>query len=186
MIVDLGTGDGRAVLREAAADPDAFVLGVDAEARVMAEASRRAARRRDRGGAGNARFIVSAVEHLPLELAGFADRVTVRLPWGTLLRGALGLDEFACDAIVRLVAPGGRLEIVVSLASGDAVDGAPSTFGAEQVGSVTEAFGIRGLIVTSARVVTPGDVGLLGSTWARRLRVGHERDAWRLDLRRQR
>lgn len=61
MALDLGTGDGRAVLAAAAAQPDTLVVGVDANAAAMAEASRRAARRDLR----NALFIVAAAEHPP-------------------------------------------------------------------------------------------------------------------------
>ena len=62
MAVDLGTGDGRRVLRAAAARPDTLVIGVDANAAGMAEASRRAARR---GALPNALFVVAAAEHPP-------------------------------------------------------------------------------------------------------------------------
>jgi methylase of polypeptide subunit release factors len=47
--VDLGCGDGRAVLAAAAGRPDRLVVGVDASAAAMAEASRRADRKPGRG-----------------------------------------------------------------------------------------------------------------------------------------
>ena len=62
MAIDLGTGDGRHVLAAAAARPDTLVIGVDANAAGMAEASRRAARR---GALPNALFAVAAAEHPP-------------------------------------------------------------------------------------------------------------------------
>jgi 16S rRNA (adenine(1408)-N(1))-methyltransferase len=60
--LDLGTGDGRHVLALARARPDTLVIGVDANAAGMAEASRRAARR---GTLPNALFAVAAAEHPP-------------------------------------------------------------------------------------------------------------------------
>jgi 16S rRNA (adenine(1408)-N(1))-methyltransferase len=60
--LDLGTGDGRAVLAAAAARPDTLVIGVDASATAMNESSRRAARR---GALPNALFAVAAAEHPP-------------------------------------------------------------------------------------------------------------------------
>jgi 16S rRNA (adenine(1408)-N(1))-methyltransferase len=60
--LDLGTGDGRTVLAAAAARPDTLVIGVDANASGMQEASRRAARR---GALPNALFAVAAAEHPP-------------------------------------------------------------------------------------------------------------------------
>jgi len=50
------------VLAAAAARPDTLVIGVDANAAGMAEASRRAARR---GALPNALFVVAAAEHPP-------------------------------------------------------------------------------------------------------------------------
>ena len=86
----------------------------------MAEASLRVARRRvgldvepDR-----AWFLAAGVERLPEALDCLGDRVTVRFPWGSLLRGALGLDAAVTDSIARLVAPGGRLELTLSVVAG--------------------------------------------------------------------
>jgi Methyltransferase domain len=90
--VDLGTGDGRAVLAAAAARPDRLAVGVDASAAAMAEASWRAARRSERGGLPNAVFVVAAAEALPPELDGVADLVTIQFPWGSLLKGLLDAD----------------------------------------------------------------------------------------------
>lgn len=60
--IDLGTGDGRAVLARAAAEPDTLAIGVDASAPAMATASRRAARR---DALPNALFVVAAAQHPP-------------------------------------------------------------------------------------------------------------------------
>ena len=85
MAVDLGTGDGRAVLAAAAARPDTLVIGVDASASGMQAASRRAARR---GALPNALFAMAAAERPPL--TGFADEITVNFPWASLLRAGHG------------------------------------------------------------------------------------------------
>jgi tRNA G46 methylase TrmB len=60
--IDLGTGDGRYVLRAAAEHLDTLVIGLDANAAAMAEASRRAERRH---ALPNALFLVGAAEHPP-------------------------------------------------------------------------------------------------------------------------
>ena len=41
----------------------------------------------------NALFVVAAAERVPAELHGLADELTILFPWGSLLRGALALDE---------------------------------------------------------------------------------------------
>jgi 16S rRNA (adenine(1408)-N(1))-methyltransferase len=60
--VDLGTGDGRYVPHAAAERPETLVIGLDANAAAMADASRRAQRR---SGLPNALFVVAAAEHPP-------------------------------------------------------------------------------------------------------------------------
>jgi 16S rRNA (adenine(1408)-N(1))-methyltransferase len=60
--IDLGTGDGRYVLRAAGENPDTLVIGVDTNAAAMAPTSRRAARR---DALPNALFVVAAAEHPP-------------------------------------------------------------------------------------------------------------------------
>ena len=82
-------------MARARAEPAAFVIGIDANAAAMAEASRRAARPAARGGVSNALFVVAAAERPPMELLAIADELTINFPWGSLLRGALGIDDAA-------------------------------------------------------------------------------------------
>jgi hypothetical protein len=180
--MDLGTGDGRSVLAEVLADPEAFVLGIDADARAMAEASRRAARRDPDPATRRAWFLAVGVERLPPELAGMADRVTVRFPWASLLRGALGLDPDVTGSIARLVAPGGRLELTLSVAGRDApaVTGLAGDLDATARARMAAAFAAHGLELVAIHPVATADLATLHSTWARRLRAGSERPAWRV------
>jgi len=122
VIVDLGTGDGRAVLARASSEPGAFVIGIDASAAAMAESSRRASR--GRTPVPNAVFLAAAAEALPGPLAAVASLVTVLLPWGSLLRGVLGLDDpAALRGIASIVAPGGRVKVLASVTPPDHVPG---------------------------------------------------------------
>lgn len=204
-VVDLGTGDGRAVIVEAAADPAALVIGIDADARTMGEVSRRAAASPAKGGHPNAVFIASGVELLPDSLDGIADRVTARFPWGSLLRGAIGADPAVSERIARLVAPEGTLELALSIVEHDRL--APRDAGdvGDEVATVTETsdaafarlgrpfdgtdierirgvFGGLGLRIVDVEPMTREAVAAYGSSWARRLRVGRDRPAWRVRL----
>ena len=62
MSLDVGTGDGKAVLRWAGADPNRLFIGVDANAAGMRRSSQRAK------GIANAAFVVAAAESLPDDL----------------------------------------------------------------------------------------------------------------------
>lgn len=178
MIVDVGTGDGRAVLRHAAAEPSALVIGIDAAAAAMADASRRA----DRRGPANALFFAAGVEALGSSpLAGRADLVRVQFPWGSLLRGIVGLDVTALCGLASLPTAGCRLEVLASVVPSDGIPGMACLDDAA-VPAIRRAWSAAGLRLASARPATAAEVAASGSTWARRLRAGRDqRPVWRLE-----
>jgi len=169
--VDLGTGDGRAVLRAARAEPDRLAIGVDANAASMRASAHHAERR---GTLPNALFVVSAVESLPDDLAAAADRVTVTFPWGSLLRGLAEPHGPILDGIRRISAPGAAVDVMWSVVPRDGVPGVndPST--------VAEAFRLSGLEVRDVHVATIEEIEEAHSSWAKRLQAGRERPAYRL------
>lgn len=174
MIVDVGTGDGRAVLRRAAAEPTALVIGVDASAAALADASRRASRR----GPGNALFFAEGAERLPgSPLCGTADLVTVLFPWGSLLHGVLGRDRAALAGVASLLTAGGRVEVLASVVPSDHVDGL-DCLGPDSEPAIRAAWRDAGLELRSMLPASTADVAGSGSSWARRL--GAERPVWRL------
>jgi tRNA G46 methylase TrmB len=95
-IVDLGTGDGAAVIRTARNQPEVLAIGVDAESSGLCEASRRAARPEHKGGLSNALFLVGDASAALTVLRCGVDEVRITLPWGSLLRLVLdGERDFA-------------------------------------------------------------------------------------------
>ena len=166
----MGTGDGRAVLAAATREPTTLALGIDASAAAMAEASRRAARPARKGGLDNVRFVLAAAESLPPELAGRARLVTVLFPWGSLLRGCVGLDNAVACGVAGLVGPGGMLELLLAPAERDRLAGVPTTQDAV-IAAASSAFVRHGLEVVVARPATSVEITVTGSSWARRLGV---------------
>ena len=178
MVVDLGTGDGRAALAAAEAEPKTLVIAMDADAASMADASRRAARSRARGGLPNSLSVVAAAEAPPVELAGVADEVRILFPWGSLLRGVLGHDERVARGIVRLLRPGGTVRALVSVARRD---GLTDLTGLDEaaVSAVADRLVDHGLSLVDAFPATVDDVRATRSTWGRRLLAGDpDRSAW--------
>lgn len=146
----------------------------------MAESSRRASR----GGAGNALFVVAAAERVPAALAGVAAELTILFPWGSLLRGVLALDDAAAASagIASLLAPGGVATAIVSIEDRDGLE-LPRLDGGVARVALRERWSRFGLELCALRPATSDEIAATGSTWARRLRAGRERDAWRLELR---
>ncbi len=156
------------MLAAASREPATLVLGLDASAAVMAEASRRAAARARKGGMPNAHFALAAAEAIPPELAGLAQLVTVRFPWGSLLRGVVGDDDRAAAGVASLVAPRGVLELVLAPSDRDGLEAIP-TSAAGLADAAARAFAPFGFDVIEARAMSAVEVRATHSTWARRL-----------------
>jgi hypothetical protein len=141
----------------------------------MAASSRRAARPPRKGGLENAIFIVAAAGAVPDELRGIGALVTVTLPWGSLLRGCLGLDSAVTAGICSLIADGGHLQLLLAPARRDRLPGIPT----DVAGVVTAArttFEPLGLKFVEGRPAGVLELRDSGSTWARRLLHGERGD----------
>jgi 16S rRNA (adenine(1408)-N(1))-methyltransferase len=167
------------VLARAATEPGALVIGMDASASAMADASRRAARAPRKGGPPNALFVVAAAEVPPVELTAVASLITVILPWGSLFDGVIGTAPSATAGLASLLTPGGAIEVLLSV---EARDGLPTDV---EPSAIAEAWCRHGIDLVTARPATDAEIAATPSTWARRLRLGRDRSAWRLVLRRQ-
>src|SRR4051794_9606958 len=170
----------------AAANPEGLVIGVDPVAASMADSSRRAAQAGRRGGLANALFVAAAAEAIPTELSGVAELVTVNLPWGSLLRGALALDDRAAAGIAAIVRPGGSVELLLAPNARDRL-AADVDVEARLDGGLAADWRRHGLVVEAAAEATREDLARSRTTWARRLQLGtsDDRRAWRLVLRRE-
>ena len=177
-MVDLGTGNGKAVLRRATREPRSLILGIDADARAMAVASRRAARPARRGGLGNAAFVVGAAEHPPDELIGRVDELTIQFPWGSLLRGTLGLDLEAAAGISALLAVGGRAVALIATAPRDHLAGIPTAADllTDGMGELADRWHRLGLELVELRTASGDEIAASGSSWARRLLASGSHD----------
>lgn len=171
MTIDVGTGDGRAVLAAATGEPSTFVIGLDADAASMADASARAAWSPRKGGLANAMFVAAAAEAMPPELARLAQLVTVRFPWASLLRGCLGRDSKVAAGLAALLGPAGTLELLLAPATRDRLDDLPTEPDAI-VDAAARAFEPHGLRVIEARKASTDEIRASGSTWAKRLLGG--------------
>jgi 16S rRNA (adenine(1408)-N(1))-methyltransferase len=150
----------------------------------MAVSSLRAARPTRKGGLPNALFVVAAAEQPPDELCAVAAEVTILFPWGSLLRGALALDDgqAAAAGIAGLLAPGAVVRALLSIDPRDRL--AVATIGAADGAGLAARWACRGLTLTAFQPADPEEIDASGSSWARRLAAGRERRVWRLELRR--
>ena len=142
------------------------MIGLDAAAGPMAEASRRAAGTGPHG-LPNALFVVAGIETPPEEIVGRADLVSATFPWGSLLAGVLGIEPRAMTGLASLVAPGGSLEALVSVEPRDRLPGlGPDALAAARL---ERAWAGHGFALVDARPAEAAEIAASGSSWAKRL-----------------
>jgi 16S rRNA (adenine(1408)-N(1))-methyltransferase len=167
--IDIGTGDGAYALARARTHPAELVVGLDANASAMVEASRRASR-----DLPNAVFLVAAAEAVPSELASLASLVTIHFPWGSLLDALTGSDPHTAGRIAALVAPGGALRLLVAAAPRD-------HRGSIDPVAIVGELGMRPTLIREANL---DDARAAHSSWGKRLlsRPDPARRAWLIEM----
>ena len=144
--------------------------------------------RAHRSGAANLLYVRAAVEDLPAELTGVADRVSVVLPWGSLLAAVARPSPPALRSIRALCQPRAMLTVLLGV---DAVrDGAeaarlglPPLDAAWLAGPLAAEYAASGFTIERVRQLEPRDLARWPSTWARRLAHGHARSVFQVEAR---
>jgi 16S rRNA (adenine(1408)-N(1))-methyltransferase len=175
--LDLGTGDGRYVYRQAQAHPDTFWIGVDATRENLAEYSAKLGKKPSRGGLPNAFYVLASAEALPPELDGVADQISVNFPWGSLMAGLIRGDPELLASIARVARPGATLDIYLNTAVFAEpipldVLGLPEVTLDYVAQELTPRYAATGIRITTARLVGKEGMASIPSLWARRLAFG--------------
>ena len=160
VFLDLGTGEGRSVVR-AARRPDVLFIGLDADPSRMRRAARHAP--------ANAVSVAAAAEALPLELEGALSGVCPANSRGArTLHGLVDPSPAVLGGLARALRPGGSLTARPSFTARD---------GGEPLGqrSIDRAAYARcGVAVTTWRPATALEIAASASSWAK------ERPVWLL------
>jgi 16S rRNA (adenine(1408)-N(1))-methyltransferase len=178
--LDIGTGDGLFVYRSARCNPTQFFVGIDANTRPLQKISQKIYRTPAKGGAPNALFIQASVENLPDELNGIANEVHVHFPWGSLLR-AVALGELnALEGIRGVCTNNAVLKLTIGL--DEQRDSSEiQQLGLEALspdflsGELYERYLAARFEIIEHTCIPPVDWPGLGTSWAKRLPVGHTR-----------
>lgn len=112
--IDIGTGNGLFVSDQARANPDVFVIGVDANRDNLRDHSEKLRRKPQRGGIRNALFVIASAERLPGELTDVASRIYINFPWGSLLRALVAPNVEVLKGIAALARPGARVTMLLN------------------------------------------------------------------------
>ena len=111
--IDLGTGDGRFVYENALKDHTGLYIGIDPAEKQLKEYSVKAVKKK----LNNVLFVVASVELLPKEFGGIADKISIILPWGSLLEKIANPEEIWARNITDMLKPDGELELLFGYTS---------------------------------------------------------------------
>lgn len=148
----------------------------------MAEASRRAARRR----VPNILFVQAALETLPAELSGQADRITVNYPWGSLLKAVARPELDLLSRIAALGRPGAEVSLLINMSVFDDAAyctrlGLPCPPVLADPEAATCSYGLAGLAVTG--ILPDLEEPPFRTTWGQKLIKGGARRVLQLTAR---
>ena len=166
-------------------EPDRLFIACDANASGLLETAWKARRKPSRGGIPNLICLGEPLDRLAAELGVIADRVSIILPWGSLLRTVAAPDPSSLQQIQSLCLPGAELEIVFSWdPQRDGVEGA--RLGLSPLTEAHIAHHLRAVYREASLEITMAErlsgVELAGyeTTWAKRLASGRAREIWRI------
>lgn len=123
-----------------------------------------------------------------MTLAAVADRITIILPWGSLLRAVAVPEIAALRHIACLCLPKATIEIVLSYdEQRDARQRAPLRAGGldeeHMRTTLPRLYEQAGILFVAAEKISQRELADWQTTWAKRLAFGRARNVWRLRAR---
>jgi 16S rRNA (adenine(1408)-N(1))-methyltransferase len=159
-------------------------IASDANPDALSEIAWRAGRKPARGGVPNLICIAEPLDTLATELAAVADRITIILPWGSLLRAVAAPELVSLRHIASLCRLDANVEIVLSYdEQRDARQGILSPAGAideRHIATLPSLYREAGFQIMSTDRISQRELADYQTTWAKRLAFGRPRKVWRL------
>ncbi len=187
VILDIGTGDGRYVFKNALENPNKLYIGIDTLAKQMEEFSKKARKNK----LENAVFIIGSVEHLPGELNDAADIVNIILPWGSLLKNITNPQKEVIGELVKVMKMDANLEIILGYdpelePSETARLGLPTVIDDDLIQGVIapKLFEFGGLELTQYCRIGKRELESFETTWSKKLTFGKNRPIFSLTFKR--
>ncbi|MFC1755838.1 methyltransferase domain-containing protein [Patescibacteria group bacterium] len=181
VIIDLGTGDGRFVFKNALKEKDFFFMGIDPSEKQLLEYSKKAVRKK----LPNLMYVVGSVEQLPIELENVAQKIYINLPWGSLLSSVVNPNKEIVKNIGNLLKKSGSLEITV----GYHEQSEPSETERLNLPDLNEDYINSGLApvykecgfeLSNLEKIEKKDLKKIETTWSKKLSFGKDRDVFKL------
>jgi len=183
VILDLGTGDGRFVFKNAIKNKSTLYIGLDPAEKQIQIYSKKSNRRRLK----NVLYVIGSLENLPEELYSTVDKIFINLPWGTLLEKIVKSNETYTNELFKILKKNGEIEIIF----GYVPELEPSE--TERLGlpvienesDVLKAFSTFKKIfeVIEMKRLLKDELEKIETTWAKKLKFGKDRFIYKIVLR---
>lgn len=182
VIVDLGTGDGRFVFRQASENPNNFYIGIDPSEKQLETYSKEVNKKR----LTNVIFVLGSLEIFPKEIINIADCMYINLPWGSLLEGIVNPTKQSVETISNVLKSKGTLEITLGYHD----EAEPTETARLSLPKLDEdliketiypMFGAFGkLDIENYKQLNKENLKDMDTTWAKKLTFGNDRPIYRL------
>jgi len=183
VILDLGTGDGRFVFKNALKNKSTLYIGLDPAEKQIQIYSKKSNRRRLK----NALYVIGSLENLPDELYSTVDKIFINLPWGTLLEKIVKSNEIYIEELSTILKKDGEIEIIF----GYVPELEPSETERldlpviENESDVLKTFSTfkKTFEVIEMKRLLKEDLDKIETTWAKKLKFGKDRFIYKIVLR---
>ena len=179
--IDLGTGDGRFVFKNAVISPETLFIGIDPSEKQLEIYSRKAVRNKLK----NVLFVVGSVENLPSELFSSANRLYITLPWGTLLEKIVKPTKSKISELAGILKSNGEMEIILGYSpefepSETKRLDLPTIDDMLMTNSIVPVFKSCGFELIKLENINKEQLKDVETTWAKKLKFGKDRKIYRL------
>ncbi|MBI2414390.1 methyltransferase domain-containing protein [candidate division WWE3 bacterium] len=182
-ILDIGTGDGRFVFKNAQQNPHIFYVGLDPNQKQLEIYSKKINKFRLR----NTLLILGSIEIFPIELENMFDKIYVHFPWGSLLGGIANAQIDLLKNLVLGLETNGILQIIFGYSS-EAEPTQTDRLSLDSIDAkrikevIVPAFNKLGLELEKVEKIEKEELSEIETTWGKKLAFGQDRKMFSITL----
>lgn len=183
VILDMGTGDGRFVYKNALEKKNNFWIGMDPSEKQLTIYSKKAVRK----NLENVIFVVGSVENIPRELEYSCQKINIVFPWGTLLQKTVLAEKNFLKKLGNLYQNDKIHELEIILGFSPQLE--PSESERLKLPEISISYLERNLIPAYERagfkmekieIISKQELKKIESTWSKKLAYAKTREIFRL------
>jgi 16S rRNA (adenine(1408)-N(1))-methyltransferase len=175
VVLDIGTGDGKFVYKNALKHPKTLFIGMDPLTSQMSEYESKINRKK----LNNTLLIVGSIEKIPTDLFSYIDRIYINLPWGSLLEKIIKAENTHIKDIHSLLKKDGEIEMTFGYDPEHEPTevqrlNLPNIISKKDIEKILSNFREYFEIVELSRL-SKNELGEIDTTWAKKLKFGKDR-----------